>query len=143
MENFVKIPKKNFLCTTYVVYYTTFVGQNYHICGILYHICGILYHKREFPEIPILFTACIWHYNAWEVTWNLSGPFEHPKVSTLFKEWQCRWSEPVDLQKKCIMHTFVWVQLIKCQSSKNFLFFPKCTSIRNLFKTYSLSEPQP
>ena len=47
--------------------------------------------------------------------------FERPQVSTLFKEWQCRWPEPVDSQKKCIF--FVWVQLVKCQSSKNFLFF--------------------
>ena len=43
---------KNFVCTTYVAYYTTFVGQSYHICGILYHIRGILYHKREFPGNP-------------------------------------------------------------------------------------------
>ena len=54
-KNFFKIPigkffeklsksKKKFVCTTYVVYYTTFVGQSYHIRGILYHICGILYH---------------------------------------------------------------------------------------------------
>ena len=28
--------------------------------------------------------------------------FERPQVSTLFKEWQCRWPEPVDSQKKCI-----------------------------------------
>merc|ERR1712131_333007 len=35
-----------------VVYYTKFVGQSYHICGVLYHICGILYHKREFPGNP-------------------------------------------------------------------------------------------
>ena len=34
------------------VYYTTFVGQSYHICGILYLICGILYYKSEFPRIP-------------------------------------------------------------------------------------------
>ena len=66
-KNFFKIPigkffeklskskKKEFVCTTYVVYYTTFVGQSYHICGILYHICGILYHKLYSPEIPILF----------------------------------------------------------------------------------------
>ena len=40
------------MCTTYVVYYTTFVGQSYHICGILYHKRGILYHKREFPGNP-------------------------------------------------------------------------------------------
>ena len=62
-KNFLKIPvgkffeklsksKKKFVCTTYVVYYTTFVGQSYHIRGILYHICGILYHKCVFPGNP-------------------------------------------------------------------------------------------
>ena len=63
-KNFFKIPigkffeklskskKKKFVCTTYVAYYTTFVGQSYHICGILYHIRGILYHNREFPGNP-------------------------------------------------------------------------------------------
>ena len=41
------------------------------------------------------------------------------------------------------MHTFVWVQLIKCQSCNNFpQFFLKSISIRNLLKTHSLSEPQ-
>ena len=55
MENFLKNcqnQKKKFVCTTYVVYYTTFVGQSYHIRGILYHICGILYHKCVFPGNP-------------------------------------------------------------------------------------------
>ena len=47
-----KSQKRIFVCTTYVVYYTTIVGQSYPICGILYHICGILYQIREFPRIP-------------------------------------------------------------------------------------------
>ena len=47
-----KSKNKNFVCTTYVANYTTFVGQSHHICSILYHIRGILYHKREFPGNP-------------------------------------------------------------------------------------------
>ena len=87
-----------------------------------------------------LFSACIWHYNGkWpEICQDhfWASPGLHPiQRMTMQMTWTCWFTKE--------MHFFVWVQLIKCQSSKNFLFFPKCTSIRNLFKTYSLSEPQP
>ena len=87
-----------------------------------------------------LFSACIWHYNGkWpEICQDhfWASPGLHPiQRMTMQMTWTCWFTKE--------MHFFVWVQLVKCQSSKNFLFFPKCASIINLFKTYSLSEPQP
>ena len=77
----------------------------------------------------------------WEVTWNLSGPFLSVPRSPPYSKNDNADDLNLLIHKRNAF--FVWVQLVKCQSSKNFLFFPKCTSIRNLFKTYSLSEPQP
>ena len=87
-----------------------------------------------------LFSACIWHYNGkWpEICQDhfWASPGLHPiQRMTMQMTWTCWFTKE--------MNFFVWVQLVKCQSSKNFLFFPKCASIINLFKTHSLSEPQP
>ena len=50
------------MCTTYVVYYTTFVGQSYYICGILYHKC-------EFPGNPYTVSTWLPHVQTFYVFW--------------------------------------------------------------------------
>ena len=51
----VKIQIKKFVCTTYVVYYATFVGQSYHIY-VVYYTTYVAYYTTNVnsPEIPIL-----------------------------------------------------------------------------------------
>ena len=57
----------------------------------------------------------------WEVTWNLSGPFLSVPRSPPYSKNDNADDLNLLIHKRNAF--FVWVQLVNCQSSKNFLFF--------------------